>query len=212
MSYDELTVSPRPSLRLVHSSPEQLQFDFDTPRSLRRLLRRDMGQWELDRDRLLPIIEAPAQHRAPAVRLARALGDSLGPYETLRLVVGCGFILNHEPHTVRFPLAALMPGDGDMRDGLITSAPLIAIEPMAWRDLRIDLGRRIEQYLESGTQVVWVVDGAQDAVHVFRAGRRGRALPRHAILQARQIIPDFWCPLSRIFIRRYDRAPDDACA
>ncbi len=230
-----LETSTRRSLRSVTPQAVPTSTDPDAPRCLQRFLALARGQWELDRDHLIPVTLPPPLHRAPAIRLVRAIGEVLRapsaeaarqaarddsahsnsrpiessadaltdpPGGALRLIDGCGFVLARNPLIIRVPFVAVLPAAAEVVDGLVEEPPTIAIEVMAWKQDRLDLGRRVEQYIAAGVSVVWIVDGIQDVLYVFRSGRRGRVLERQAVLVERHLLPNFCCPLSNVFVQR----------
>ena len=123
--------------------------------------------------------------------LGRVFGDSFG-YELVRL-----------PRTVRVPDASFvraerLPPEG-IGPGLLKFAPDLAIEVLSPSESASELEEKLDDYLFSGTQLVWVVDPVRRTVMIVPADAPVRWVREGNTLDGGTVIPGFTCPVSEIF-------------
>ena len=123
--------------------------------------------------------------------LGRVFGDGFG-YELLRL-----------PRTVRVPdgsyvRAERLPPDG-IGPGLLKLAPDLAIEVLSPSETASELEEKLDDYLVSGTPLIWVVDPVRRTVMIVSSDAPIRWLREGDTLEAGAVIPGFTCPVSEIF-------------
>jgi len=123
--------------------------------------------------------------------LGRAFGDSFG-YELVRL-----------PRTVRVPDGSFVRADrlppAGIGPGLLKFAPDIAIEVLSPSEMASELEEKLDDYLFSGTQLVWVVDPVRRTVMIVAADAPVRWLREADTLDGGTVVPGFTCPVSEIF-------------
>ena len=124
-------------------------------------------------------------------RLGSAFGDGVG-YELLRL-----------PRTVRVPDASFVHAERLPRDGvgpgLLEFAPDIAIEVLSPSETASDLEEKLNDYLISGTPLLWVVDPMRRTVMIVSADAPVRWLHEGDTLDGGSVVPGFACAVSDIF-------------
>jgi Uma2 family endonuclease len=123
--------------------------------------------------------------------IGRVFGDGIG-YELLRL-----------PRTVRVPDASFvrtdrLPPDG-LGPGLVKLAPDIAVEVLSPSETASELEEKLDDYLVSGTPLIWVVDPIRRTVMIVSADAPVRWLHEGDTLDAGTVIPGFTCAVSDIF-------------
>jgi Uma2 family endonuclease len=123
--------------------------------------------------------------------LGRAFGDSFG-YELVRL-----------PRTVRVPdgsfvRAERLPSEG-IGPGLVKFAPDLAIEVLSPSETASELEEKLDDYLASGTPLIWVVDPVRRTVMIVAADAPVRWLREEDTLGGGTVIPGFACRVSDIF-------------
>jgi Uma2 family endonuclease len=123
--------------------------------------------------------------------LGRVFGDSFG-YELVRL-----------PRTVRVPDASFvraerLPPEG-IGPGLLKFAPDLAIEVLSPSESASELEEKLDDYLFSGTQLVWVVDPVRRTVMIVPADAPVRWLREGDSLDGGMVITGFTCLVSEIF-------------
>jgi Uma2 family endonuclease len=123
--------------------------------------------------------------------LGRVFADAIG-YELMRL-----------PHTVRVPdvsfvRAERLPPDG-IGPGLLKFAPDLAVEVLSPSETASELEEKLDDYLVSGTPLIWVVDPIRRTVMIVSADAPVRWLHEGDMLDAGSVIPGFACAVSDIF-------------
>jgi Uma2 family endonuclease len=123
--------------------------------------------------------------------LGRVFGDSFG-YELVRL-----------PRTVRVPdgsfvRGARLPPEG-IGPGLLKFAPDLAIEVLSPSETASELEGKLDDYLFSGTPLIWVVDPGRRTVMIVAADAAVRWLREGDTLDGETVVPGFTCPVSDIF-------------
>lgn len=123
--------------------------------------------------------------------LGRVFGDSFG-YELVRL-----------PRTVRVPdgsfvRAERLPPEG-IGPGLFKFAPDLAIEVLSPSETASELEEKLDDYLFSGTRLIWVVDPVRRTVMIVAADTPVRWLRESDTLDGGTVIRGFTCPVSDIF-------------
>jgi Uma2 family endonuclease len=123
--------------------------------------------------------------------LGRAFADGVG-YELIRL-----------PHTVRVPDASFVLGDRlpaeGIGPGLLKLAPDLAVEVLSPSETFSELEEKLEDYLVSGTQLIWVVDPVRRTVMIVAADAPVRWLREEDRLDGGTAVPGFTCAVSDIF-------------
>lgn len=131
-----------------------------------------------------------AAHVIPR-RLGKVLGDGVG-YELLRL-----------PRTVRVPDASFVRADrlpvNGVGPGLLTFAPDLVIEVLSPSETASELDEKIDDYLRSGTTLLWVVDPVRRTVMVRASDAAVVLLHEGDTLAGGRVLPDFSCNVAEIF-------------
>ncbi len=90
-----------------------------------------------------------------------------------------GFILSQNPATVRAPDAAFVSRERAVQqrrpEGYFEGAPDLAVEVVSPGDRDEEVQRKVMDYLEAGTKLVWIVRPRTETVTVYRS--RGEAGP-----------------------------------
>jgi Uma2 family endonuclease len=113
-----------------------------------------------------------------------------------------GLIVRQRPDTVRCPPACFFL-DGEQFaeiDNLIaTRRPHVVAEIASTNDRRAKLELRVEEYLELGVPVVWVIDPHEKQVHVFEPGRISKRYSETRILYGGAAFEGFETPVADLF-------------
>ncbi|HUQ83814.1 MAG TPA: Uma2 family endonuclease [Gemmatimonadaceae bacterium] len=117
--------------------------------------------------------------------------DAMG-YELLRL-----------PRTVRMPdlsfvRAGRLPEAG-IGPGLLKLAPDLAVEVLSPSETASELEEKLDDYLVSGTRLLWVVDPVRRTVMIISADAPVRWLREGDTLDGGAVIPGFTCAVADIF-------------
>lgn len=126
---------------------------------------------------------------------SRSLGEVHGD--------GLGYIVQHDPDTVRVPdvsfiSQAHLPED-DASDGFIPFPPDLAVEIVSPSDRAQEVHDNVHQYLEAGTQVVWVVWPQRRSVTVHLPTAEAREFGSEEELSGGDVLPGFSVRVAELF-------------
>jgi len=140
-------------------------------------------------------------------RKAMVLGASLHVYvEAHRLgavATETGFRLTTDPDTVRAPDVAFVRRDrlptGDAAERYFEGAPDLAVEVISPNDLYTEVDEKVAEWLEHGTQLVFVVNPRRRTVAVHRPGQPVRILGTDDALDGEDVVPGWSLPVRDLF-------------
>ena len=121
------------------------------------------------------------------------LGDVLGA-ET-------GFTLARDPDTVRAPDVAFVSKSRrpTNRKGFVSLAPDLVVEVVSPSDEPDEVQAKIEDYLDAGVKVVWIIYPKTQSVTVYRSLADVYIVRADAVLTADDLLPGFALPVAHIF-------------
>ncbi len=129
-------------------------------------------------------------HVKPA-RLGRVFGDGVW-YELVQL-----------PRTVRMPDASFVRADRLPPEGLVPGvfkfSPDLAVEVLSPSERRSQIQKKVDDYLQSGTALIWVVDPRRRTVRIVTAGTAEGLLREGDTLTGGQVLPGFSCEVAELF-------------
>lgn len=119
------------------------------------------------------------------------------------LAAETGFIIARNPDTVRAPDAAFIAKEhvpaGGLPEGFVPFGPDIAVEVLSPSDAQVDVEEKVEQWLQAGAAMVWVVNPRGRTVTVHRAGRDPRVLRDKDTLGGEEVCPGFSARVAEVF-------------
>ena len=164
----------------------------------------DGRRYELIEGELIELAPAGGRHSNIGLRIAALLfqhvdksnlGDMFG--------ADCGFFLRHDPDTVRAPDAAFIASErippGGIPVGYLDTIPDIVVEVVSPNDRTGQVHAKIEQWIEHGVKLVWLVHPEQRSITVYSSVREVQVLHEGDTLTGDPVLPDFSCPVSEIF-------------
>jgi len=113
-----------------------------------------------------------------------------------------GFILAANPYTVRAPDIAFIARDRvpkPIPPRYFSLAPDLAVEVVSPSDVAQDVRRKVIDFLQAGTRLVWVVYPETQTVDVYRPGQDVRVVDAQGTLQGEDVLPGFELPLREVF-------------
>jgi Uma2 family endonuclease len=111
-----------------------------------------------------------------------------------------GFLLERDPDTVRGPDLSFWSRERlpEVPIGYIDIAPDLAVE-VAPSDYYMRIQRKINQYLDKGVRLIWVVDPEDRSVAVHRAGEKVKVLSENETLTGEDVLPGFTVRIGDLF-------------
>ncbi|CAN5842973.1 Uma2 family endonuclease [soil metagenome] len=120
--------------------------------------------------------------------LPRRLGIVLGPDGTLRMISGqvCA------PDVTFIPFDHL-PGGKRPREPIPDLAPDLAVEVLSKGNTKGEMARKLREYFESGTRLVWMVDPKSKTVRVYHGPtpKPSAVLTEDQTLDGGDVLPGF---------------------
>ena len=159
---------------------------------------------ELVKGALYTMAPAGFEHGAVIMNLSVRLATFVKT-NRLGIVVGAetGFLLARNPDTVRgadiaFVTTSRLP-QGGRPQGYFPGAPDLAVEIVSPNDTNAQVADKVEDYLNAGARLVWIVNPRSRTVTIHRAGQTPVLLGATDTLTDDQIVPGFECSIAEIF-------------
>jgi len=115
-----------------------------------------------------------------------------------------GFLISHDPDTVRAPDVSFVSKAQVQRCGLPVSyfpeAPALAVEVVSPDDTAEEVDSKIRQWISAGTKLAWVVYPRGRTVTVYRSLDDIRVLTEKDQLEGEDVVPGFRCRVADIFV------------
>lgn len=155
---------------------------------------------ELVGGQVVEMVPPGARHGFIAIRMGRLLDEHVTDQRRGLVFSETGFILSHDPPTVRGPdvavvLAARVPSPLPVR--FFPGPPDLAVEVLSPDDRPAEVAAKVTDYLRAGTQAVWVVDPESGTVtvHTRRGATRYAA---NETLDGAPVLPHLHLPLATL--------------
>jgi Uma2 family endonuclease len=165
----------------------------------------DLGPCELLRGELVMVSPAGYAHGSIAGRITIALGEFVKPRKLGDVLGGePGFLIASDPDTVRAPDVAFVRSERvphEKPQGFFEGAPDLAVEVLSPNDRASEVNAKVQDWLDAGCRMVWVVDPQTKTVSVYRSRTEIMVLGASDTLPGGDVLPGFSLPLVEIFAR-----------
>lgn len=140
-----------------------------------------------------------------AFRLAMRLHDFVKQHKLGWVFCGdTGFRLDPgRPNTVRKPDVSFvrmgrLPGE-EPSDAYDQLAPDLAIESVSPNDTVRELEEKLEEYIDSGVRLIWVIHPELQSIKVYRPDGSITQLKSSEELSGEEVVPGFACKIADLF-------------
>ncbi|MBC8869909.1 MAG: Uma2 family endonuclease [Planctomycetes bacterium] len=139
--------------------------------------------------------------------LAGAILEALRQFARTRnlgIVLGADGTLRILPRQVRIPDVCFIrwdrfPGGKLPQVPIPSIAPDLAVEVLSSGNTEAEMERKLREYFEAGTELVWYVDPASRSVTVYTAPNQSTVLDADATLTGGDVLPGFTLSLRDLF-------------
>ena len=163
----------------------------------------DEYRYELVEGRIVRMSPPGSLHGALAIRLAVLLSRHVEEGNLGTVMGDAGFKLASNPDTVRGPDLSFIRREriprAGLPEGFWSGAPDLAVEISSPGDRRAAILAKVDDYLNRGVHLVWVVDPRQKTVTSYRRLSAPVTTGVDDTLDADDIVPGFRCAVRRIF-------------
>lgn len=108
-----------------------------------------------------------------------------------------------DPGKVRKPDAAFIRRErfstNDLAEGYVRIVPDLVVEVVSPNDLAVEVEEKVEEYLQAGVLLIWVVYPETRTVHIRRADGSIGHLRLEDELHGEAVLPGFRCALANFF-------------
>jgi Uma2 family endonuclease len=122
-------------------------------------------------------------------------------------VVSCGetlFSVRRNPDRVRAADITFIRQERvpplEARQHIMEVIPDLVIEILSKHDTVEEISGRIDDWLNAGVQMLWIVDPFRRTVTIYQPGRDPMLLGEHGILEGDLVVPGFRCSVAEIFV------------
>jgi Uma2 family endonuclease len=161
--------------------------------------------YELIRGELHPMAPAGQEHS----NLGIVLGSLLHAFvrkNQLGAVTGSdgGYILAKSPETVRAPDLGFVRQErlagGRTTAKYFEGAPDLAVEIISPTDSYQDIDEKVQEFLDAGTKLVWVVSPKKKTITIYRSNQKMALITKPGdVLEGEDVLPGFSVRLDEIF-------------
>lgn len=159
-------------------------------------------RFELVKGVIIPMSPTNYDHGLIVLKLGRLIGNFVAERE-LGDTLGAetGFTLKRNPDTVRAPDVAFVSKirRPATRMGFVELAPDLVVEVVSPSDAPDEIQAKVEDYLDAGVKLVWLVYPRTQSVTVYRNLSEVRILRAPEALTADDLLPGFSLPIADLF-------------
>ena len=164
----------------------------------------DGRRYELIEGELIELAPAGGIHGNIGMKIAGLLFQHVHNNDLGELFAAeTGVFLQHDPDTVRAPDVAFIAKDRIPPDGIpvgyLDTIPDLVVEVVSPSDRAGQVQDKIEQWIEHGVKLVWLVHPEQRSITVYSSVREVQVLHEGDTLTGDPVLPDFSCSVSEIF-------------
>lgn len=164
----------------------------------------DGKRYELIKGELIEMAPAGPRHGEIAATVVIVLGHYVRQNDLGTIFAAeTGFLLRYDPDTVRAPDAAFIAKDRLPPEGVPSSysdtIPDIVVEVVSPSDRAGQIQTKIEQWIEHGVKLVWLVHPERRSITVYRSLNEVHVLHEDDTLTGDPVLPGFSCPVADIF-------------
>ena len=161
------------------------------------------GRYELVQGEVVEMAPVNNEHGEVASNIDTAFNLYSRERGSGRARVETGYRLRQDPDTLRSPDVSYWisaPRGVDARTrSFVSGAPDIAVEVVSPSDTAGEIEQKVHEYLEAGSQRVWVVYPATRSVRIHRPDGTAMTYAGDHVIGDEELLPGFSLPLAEVF-------------
>jgi Uma2 family endonuclease len=161
-----------------------------------------LERFELVGGELVPMSPPGFDHGCIVGEIYAALREFVRAGRLGSVAVEAGFVVSHDPDTVRSPDVAFVRAErippGGVR-AFFDGAPDLAVEVVSPSDRASEVIAKARDWLRAGCTAVWVVDPETQTATVYSHRPQALFLSGEDALSCEELLPGFRLPLSQVF-------------
>lgn len=159
---------------------------------------------ELVKGKVYEMAPAGGRHGYVAIKTGVRLSVHVQPNRLGHVFAAeTGFIIQRDPDTVRAPDAAFISQNrlsaDEIPDGYIDLIPDLVVEVVSPNDRRREVREKVEEWLNAGVHLVWVLYPATRSAIVYRSLSDLTNLTADDYLDGEDVVLGFACRLGELF-------------
>jgi Uma2 family endonuclease len=163
------------------------------------------GRYELVKGELREMAPSGFEHGLITSKLHYLLASHIYSKNLGKLTAAeTGFKLSSNPDTVRAADIAFIRKENLDKTKIIkgygTIIPDLVVEVISPTDIYLDVEEKITDWLTAGVKMVWIINPRKKTVSVYSEPAKGSTLYINDELSGHEVIPDFKCKVSEIFL------------
>ena len=164
----------------------------------------DGRRMELVKGKVYEMAPAGGRHGFVAIRLSTPLSAHVWQLDLGHVFAAeTGFLLRRGPDTVRAPDVAFISRSrlqlNEIPESFIELAPDLVVEVVSPGDSRREVREKVEDWLQAGVRLVWVLYPATRTAIVYRSLSDVSNLTESDTLNGEDVVPGFSCRLADVF-------------
>jgi Uma2 family endonuclease len=163
----------------------------------------DIGRCELVRGQLVMMTPASGEHGRVTMELGSRIASHARQHGLGAVYAAeTGFLIATEPDTVRAPDCAFIaegrvPPRGE--SGFVRVVPDLVAETVSPNDTASEISDKVQQWLQTGCRVMWVVDPQAKTATVCEPGGRAEVIQTGGSLTGGEVLPGFELRIAELF-------------
>ncbi len=162
-----------------------------------------MEHCELVRGEIIKMSPTGLEHGRVANRISVRLGVYVEEHQLgIVATAEAGFQIGHDPDTVLAPDVAFLTSAALLKTptaGFFDGPPDLAVEVLSPNDRAGQVLSKIQEWLNAGCRMVWLVDPSTRTVTVYHERRSAQILGKEDMLSGDDLLPGFSVPVAELF-------------
>lgn len=162
----------------------------------------DGSQQELVQGVVITMPPPGGRHGVCCLKIGRRIGNYVDEHNLGTTASNdTGFITERDPDSVLGPDICFWGRERlpEVPEGYIEIAPDLVVEVISPSDRYARIQNKVNEYLEKGVRLIWVMDPEDRSAAVLRGGQKMKVLSENDMLTGEDVLPGFSCRVGDLF-------------